>query len=56
MDKGRIVPKGSARYVRASRGIVPGSRRLNPVMASGATLEPLRILLGAEIGRYWIEN
>ena len=54
MDQGRIVPKAALECVRASTGSFQEVGGLNPVMASGATLERSRILLGAEIGRYWI--
>jgi uncharacterized protein with beta-barrel porin domain len=54
MDQSRIVPKAALEYVRASTGSFQEVGGLNPVMASGATLERSRILLGAEIGRYWI--
>jgi len=54
IDQGRIVPKAALEYVRASTGSFQEVGGLNPVAASGATLERSRILLGAEIGRYWI--
>jgi uncharacterized protein with beta-barrel porin domain len=54
MDQSRIVPKAALEYVRASTGSFQEVGGLNPVMASGAALERSRILLGAEIGRYWI--
>jgi uncharacterized protein with beta-barrel porin domain len=54
MDQSRIVPKAALEYVRASTGSFQEVGGLNPVMASGATLERSRILLGTEIGRYWI--
>ena len=54
MNQSRIVPKAALEYVRASTGSFQEVGGLNPVMASGATLERSRILLGAEIGRYWI--
>ena len=54
MDQSRIVPKAALEYVRASTGSFQEVGGLNPVAATGATLERSRILLGAEIGRYWI--
>jgi len=54
IDQSRIVPKAALEYVRASTGSFQEFGGLNPVTASGATLERSRILLGAEIGRYWI--
>jgi uncharacterized protein with beta-barrel porin domain len=54
IDQSRIVPKAAVEYVRASTGALQEFGGLNPVMASGATVERSRILLGAEIGHYWI--
>jgi uncharacterized protein with beta-barrel porin domain len=54
MDQSRIVPKAALEYVRTSTGSFQEVGGLNPVAATGATLERSRILLGAEIGRYWI--
>ena len=54
MDQSRIVPKAAFEYVRATTGSVQEVGGLNPEMASGATLERSRILLGAEVGHYWI--
>lgn len=53
-DQGRIVPKAALEYVRASTGSFQELGGLNPVSASGATLERSRFLLGAEVGRYWV--
>jgi uncharacterized protein with beta-barrel porin domain len=54
IDQSRIVPKLAFEYVRASTGSLQETGGLDPVMASGATAERARILIGAEIGRYWI--
>ena len=54
MDQSRIVPKAAFEYVRATTGSFQEVGGLDPVMASGATVERSRILLGAEIGHYWI--
>jgi uncharacterized protein with beta-barrel porin domain len=54
MGQGRIVPKAAVEYARASTGSFQEVGGLNPVMASAAALERSRLLLGAEIGRYWI--
>jgi len=54
MDQSRIVPKAAFEFVRASTGSFQEVGGLNPVMATGAALERARVLLGAEIGRYWI--
>ncbi len=54
LDQSRIVPKAALEYVRASTASFQELGGLDPVMASGATVERSRILLGAEIGHYWI--
>jgi uncharacterized protein with beta-barrel porin domain len=54
MDQNRIVPKAAVEYVHASTASFQEFGGLNPVMASGATVERARILLGAEVGHYWI--
>ena len=54
IDQSRIVPKAALEYVRASTGSLQEAGGLDPVAASGTTLERSRILLGAEIGHYWI--
>ena len=42
--------------MRAATGAFAEVGGLDPVMASGATVERARILVGAEIGHYWIIN
>jgi uncharacterized protein with beta-barrel porin domain len=54
MDQSRIVPKAALEYVRASTGSFQEMGGLDPVSASGATLERARLLVGAEVGHYWI--
>jgi len=54
VDQSRIVPKAALEYVRASTGAFQEVGGLNPVTATGATTERSRLLLGTEIGRYWI--
>jgi uncharacterized protein with beta-barrel porin domain len=54
LDQSRIVPKAAFEYVHAATGPLQEFGGLDPVMASGATAERSRILMGAEIGRYWI--
>jgi len=54
MDQSRIVPKAALEYVRAATGSFQEVGGLNPLMATGATVERSRILLGAEVGHYWI--
>ena len=54
MDQSRLVPKAALEYVRASTGSFQEVGGLDPVSATGATLERSRMLLGAEVGHYWI--
>jgi uncharacterized protein with beta-barrel porin domain len=54
LDQSRIVPKAGLEYVHVSTGSLQEFGGLDPVMASGATVERSRALIGAEIGRYWI--
>jgi uncharacterized protein with beta-barrel porin domain len=56
IDQSRIVPKAAFEYVRTATGSLREFGGLDPVMASGATAERSRILMGAEIGHYWIFN
>jgi uncharacterized protein with beta-barrel porin domain len=53
-DQSRIVPKAAFEYVRATTGSFQEFGGLDPVMASRASVERARILIGAEIGHYWI--
>jgi uncharacterized protein with beta-barrel porin domain len=53
-DQSRLVPKAALEYVRASTGSFQEMGGFDPVSASRATLERSRLLLGAEIGHYWI--
>jgi uncharacterized protein with beta-barrel porin domain len=54
VDQSRIVPKAAFEYVRAVTGGFQEYGGLDPVSATGATTERSRILIGAEIGHYWI--
>ncbi len=54
LDQSRIVPKAAFEYVRAVTGSFQEMGGLDPVAATGTTLERSRILVGAEIGHYWI--
>ncbi|MGA7717782.1 MAG: autotransporter outer membrane beta-barrel domain-containing protein [Bradyrhizobium sp.] len=54
LDQSRLVPKAALEYVHASTGSFQEVGGLDPVSASGATLERSRMLVGAEIGHYWI--
>ena len=54
IDQSRVVPKAAFEYVRAVTGSLQEFGGLDPVMASGATVERSRLLMGAEVGHYWI--
>jgi uncharacterized protein with beta-barrel porin domain len=54
LDQSRIVPKLGLEYVHSATGAFQESGGLDPVAASDATLERARVLVGAEIGHYWI--
>jgi uncharacterized protein with beta-barrel porin domain len=54
MNQSRIVPKAAFEYVHASTGSLQEFGGLNPINATGATVDRSRILLGAEVGHYWI--
>lgn len=54
IDRSRIVPKAAFEYVRAATGSFRETGGLDPVMVGEATLERSRVLIGAEIGHYWI--
>src|SRR5579872_1521006 len=53
-DQSRIAPKAALEFVHAATGSFQEMGGLNPVSATGATLDRSRLLLGAEIGHYWI--
>lgn len=54
MNQSRIVPKAALEYVRATTGSFQEFGGLDPVTATDATVERSQILIGAEIGHYWI--
>jgi uncharacterized protein with beta-barrel porin domain len=54
MDQSRIVPKAAFEYVRASTGSFQETGGFQPVAVTGTTVDRSRILIGAEIGHYWI--
>ena len=54
IDQSRIVPKAALEYVRATTGSFQEVGGFDPLTASGATVERSRLLIGAEIGHYWI--
>ncbi len=53
-DQYRIVPKGAFEYVHARTGSLQEMGGLDPVAATGATVQRIRLLAGVEIGHYWI--
>lgn len=53
-DQSRIVPKAALEFVRSRTGSSQEAGGLDPVMATGATAERIRVLVGAEVGHYWI--
>jgi len=54
IGQSRIVPKAGLEWVRSTTGALQEVGGLNPVMATGATYERSRGLIGAEVGHYWI--
>jgi uncharacterized protein with beta-barrel porin domain len=54
MNQSRVVPKAAFEYVHASTGSLQEFGGLNPESATGTTVDRSRILLGAEVGHYWI--
>jgi uncharacterized protein with beta-barrel porin domain len=54
MDQSRIVPKAALEYVHASTGSFQEVGGLDPVVVNDSTYERTRVLIGAEIGHYWI--
>ncbi|UZE47267.1 autotransporter outer membrane beta-barrel domain-containing protein [Rhodopseudomonas sp. P2A-2r] len=54
LGQGRIVPKVAFEYVHSSTDALQEFGGLDPVAATGATAERSRVLVGAEIGHYWI--
>jgi uncharacterized protein with beta-barrel porin domain len=53
-DQNRIVPKAALEYVHARTGSLQEFGGLDPVMATAATVDRMRVLVGAEVGHYWI--
>ena len=53
-DQCRVVPKGAFEYVRARTGSLQEIGGLDPVSATSATVQRARLLIGAEVGHYWI--
>nr|WP_245301747.1 autotransporter outer membrane beta-barrel domain-containing protein [Bradyrhizobium sp. LTSP885] len=53
-DQSRLVPKGALEYVHARTGSYQEIGGLDPVSATAASVDRMRLLLGAEVGHYWI--
>jgi uncharacterized protein with beta-barrel porin domain len=53
-DQSRIVPKVALEYTHASTGAFQETGGFDPLTVSGAAMERTRVLLGAEVGHYWI--
>ncbi|WP_339026773.1 autotransporter outer membrane beta-barrel domain-containing protein [Bradyrhizobium symbiodeficiens] len=53
-DQMRIVPKGALEYVRATSAAFQEAGGLDPLNVGSTTLSRARIMIGAEIGRYFI--
>ena len=53
-DQNRIVPKAAFEYVHARTGSLQEMGGLDPVTATAATVQRARVLVGAEVGHYWI--
>jgi uncharacterized protein with beta-barrel porin domain len=53
-DQMRVVPKGALEYVRATSAAFQESGGLDPLNVGSTALSRARILIGAEIGRYFI--
>ncbi|OQW54036.1 MAG: autotransporter protein [Proteobacteria bacterium SG_bin9] len=54
IGQGRVVPKASFEYLRAVTDAFAEFGGSNPVSAGQATAERTRVLIGAEVGHYWI--
>jgi uncharacterized protein with beta-barrel porin domain len=53
-DQMRIVPKGALEYVRATSAAFQEAGGLDPLDVGSTALSRARIMIGAEIGRYFI--
>ncbi len=54
VEQGRIVPKAALEYARATSGGFQEIGGLDPLNVGASTLTRARVMIGAEIGRYWI--
>jgi uncharacterized protein with beta-barrel porin domain len=53
-DQMRIVPKGALEYVRATSAAFQEAGGLDPLNVGSSALSRARVMIGAEIGRYFI--
>jgi len=53
-DQMRIVPKGALEYVRATSAAFQEAGGLNPLNVGSSALSRARVMIGAEVGRYFI--
>lgn len=53
-DQMRIVPKGALEYVRATSAAFQEAGGLDPLNVGSTALSRARVMIGAEIGRYFI--
>ncbi len=53
-DQGRIVPKGALEYVRATSASFAETGGLGPLTVGSTAVERARVMIGAEVGRYFI--
>jgi uncharacterized protein with beta-barrel porin domain len=54
IDQSRIVPKGALEYVRATGASFQEFGGLDPLSVGGSAIERARLMIGAEVGRYFI--
>lgn len=54
MDQMRIVPKGALEYVRATGAAFQEAGGLDPLNVGSSAIARARVMIGAEIGRYFI--
>jgi uncharacterized protein with beta-barrel porin domain len=54
IKQSRIVPKLDIEYTHAATGAFQEMGGLDPLTVSGSTMERTRVLVGAEVGHYWI--
>ncbi len=53
-DQMRIVPKGALEYVRATSAAFQEAGGLDPLNVGSSALSRARVMIGAEVGRYFI--